>query len=96
MLTPLAGATPTKPGSACLPFFGIRPVIVDKETHTPLPADAPGAGLLCFDVPWPGMMRTVYGDHERFITTYLKLCPGASHWRRCCRCCGWHSHWHWH
>lgn len=70
LLTPLPGATPTKPGSATLPFFGIAPVVLDatsgEEIHT-----TEAEGVLCFKTSWPGQMRTVYGDHERFQTTYF-------------------------
>ena len=72
MITPLPGATTTKPGSATLPFFGIKPVLVDNE-NTPLEGAADGN--LCIDRSWPGQMRTVYGDHERFIQTYFTTFP---------------------
>ncbi len=73
MITPLPGATATKPGSATLPFFGIKPVIVDAngvELH--------GAteGALCINDSWPGQMRTVFGDHARFEQTYFSTFPG--------------------
>ena len=73
LITPLPGAIDTKPGSATLPFFGVKPVIVDgegKELH--------GAceGNLCISDSWPGQMRTVYGDHKRFIDTYFATFPG--------------------
>jgi len=73
LITPLPGAIATKPGSATLPFFGVKPVIVDgegKEQH--------GAceGNLCIADSWPGQMRTVYGDHKRFIDTYFATFPG--------------------
>ena len=73
MITPLPGATTTKPGSATRPFFGIKPVLVDNE-NTPLEGAADGN--LCIDRSWPGQMRTVYGDHERFIQTYFTTFPG--------------------
>ena len=73
MITPLPGATATKPGSATRPFFGIKPVIVSSE-NTPL--EGPTEGNLCIDHSWPGQMRTVYGDHERFIQTYFTTFPG--------------------
>ncbi|WP_226782687.1 acetate--CoA ligase [Oceaniglobus trochenteri] len=70
MLTPLPGATATKPGSATLPFFGIEPVILEptsgEEIH-----DNPAEGVLCIKGSWPAQMRTVYGDHERFEKTYF-------------------------
>jgi acetyl-CoA synthetase len=74
MITPLPGATPTKPGSATRPFFGIRPVLVDDEGEV---VEGNGvSGNLCIDFPWPGMMRTVYGDHPRFVETYFSRFPG--------------------
>ena len=73
MITPLPGAIEQKPGSATLPFFGIRPVIVDGAGK---PIEGEGAGNLCIADGWPGMMRTVYGDHQRFIDTYFKTYPG--------------------
>ena len=74
MLTGLAGANEMKPGSASLPFFGIEPVIVDQD-GVELEGN-PQAGLLCMARSWPGMMRTLYGDHERFISTYFVQYPG--------------------
>ena len=73
LITPLPGATRLKPGSATRPFFGIVPEIVDAEGKT-----LPGAtsGNLCIADSWPGQMRTVYGDHQRFIDTYFKTYPG--------------------
>jgi acetyl-CoA synthetase len=73
LITPLPGATPLKPGSATRPFFGVRPAIVDGE-GTLLEGEA--TGNLCILDAWPGMMRTVYGDHQRFIDTYFKTFPG--------------------
>src|SRR5210317_792074 len=73
LITPLPGATPTKPGSATKPFFGIRPVLVDNENNE---LDGPSEGNLCIDMSWPGQMRTVYGDHQRFIDTYFTTFPG--------------------
>eukprot|EP00047_Mylnosiga_fluctuans_P022853 m.128109 g.128109 ORF g.128109 m.128109 type:complete len:931 (+) comp9406_c0_seq1:194-2986(+) len=73
MLTPLPGATPTKPGSATLPFFGIVPVVLDingKEQQGPC------SGYLAIKRSWPGQMRTVFGDHERFEQTYFGLYHG--------------------
>ena len=69
LITPLVGAIDMKPGSATLPFFGIKPSIVDKDNQE---IEGPGEGSLCIDASWPGQMRTVYGDHERFIDTYFK------------------------
>jgi acetyl-CoA synthetase len=73
LITPLPGAIKLKPGSATLPFFGVIPQIVDVKGK-----ELPGAGSgnLCIADSWPGMMRTVYGDHERFIDTYFKTYPG--------------------
>ena len=70
LLTPLPGATSTKPGSATNPFFGIEPAILDPVTGKEI--EATGAeGVLCIKDSWPGQMRTVYGDHQRFIETYF-------------------------
>ena len=74
MLTGLAGATTMKPGSASLPFFGIEPSLVDPEGQLIEGNDV--SGILCMERSWPGMMRTVYGDHERFLQTYLVQYPG--------------------
>ncbi len=68
LITPLPGATPTKPGSATLPFFGVKPVLLTAEGER---IDGPGSGVLCIEEPWPGIMRTVYGAHERFKETYF-------------------------
>tara|TARA_Y100000992_G_scaffold301553_1_gene272756 strand:- start:1058 stop:2998 length:1941 start_codon:yes stop_codon:yes gene_type:complete len=73
LITPLVGAIDMKPGSATLPFFGIKPSIVDKDNQE---IEGAGEGSLCIDISWPGQMRTVYGDHERFIDTYFKQYPG--------------------
>ena len=59
--------------SATLPFFGIDPVIVDENNNQ---IEGPGEGSLCINMSWPGQMRTVYGDHQRFIDTYFKQYPG--------------------
>ncbi|MBB1075430.1 acetate--CoA ligase [Rhodoferax sp. 4810] len=74
LITPLPGATPLKPGSATQPFFGVVPALVDATDGTPI-AGA-GEGALVITRPWPGQMRTVYGDHQRFIDTYFKQYPG--------------------
>ena len=74
LITPLPGATKTKPGSATRPFFGIKPALVD-EKGTQLEGAASG-NLVILD-SWPGQMRTVYGDHERFIQTYFSTYPGT-------------------
>ena len=73
LITPLPGATTLKPGSATLPFFGIRPVIVDGDGK---PIEGAGEGNLCIADSWPGQMRTVYGDHQRFIDTYFSTFKG--------------------
>ena len=69
LITPLPGAIPTKPGSATKPFFGVKPEIVDPQTGEPL-EDACSGALVIAD-SWPGQMRTVYKDHERFALTYF-------------------------
>jgi acetyl-CoA synthetase len=73
LITPLPGAIATKPGSATLPFFGVQPVLVDAEG-----TELNGAteGNLCIADSWPGQMRTVYGDHERFVQTYFSTYKG--------------------
>jgi len=73
LITPLPGATPTKPGSACAPFFGIRPVIVDKDGDI---QEGEAQGALCIVDSWPGQMRSLYGDHDRFIQTYFSTFAG--------------------
>jgi len=73
VITPLPGATVTKPGSATFPFFGIVPSLLTDEGAE---ISGPGEGYLVFKQPWPGIMRTVFGDHERFETTYFKKFPG--------------------
>ena len=73
LITPLPGATPTKPGSATRPFFGIQPLLVDGDGNE---LEGAASGNLCIKHPWPGQMRTVYGDHERFIQTYFSTYKG--------------------
>jgi acetyl-CoA synthetase len=73
LITPLPGAIDTKPGSATTPFFGIKPVLVDGDNN---PLEGATEGNLCIDQSWPGQMRTVYGDHKRFIETYFTTFPG--------------------
>jgi acetyl-CoA synthetase len=73
LITPIPGATPLKPGSATRPFFGVKPVIVDNEGK---PVEGPGEGNLCLARSWPGQMRTVFGDHARFVATYFSHFPG--------------------
>ena len=70
LLTPLPGATPTKPGSATLPFFGIKPVVLEPETGKVIQT-AEAEGVLCIADSWPGQMRTIWGDHDRFEQTYF-------------------------
>ncbi|KAB2960130.1 MAG: acetate--CoA ligase [Thermoanaerobaculia bacterium] len=74
LITPLPGATPTKPGSATLPFFGVDPVIVD-EAGNELSGNGV-SGNLCLRHSWPGQARTIYGDHSRFQETYFSRYPG--------------------
>ena len=73
LITPLPGATRTKPGSATRPFFGIQPLLVDGDGNE---LEGAASGNLCIKHPWPGQMRTVYGDHERFIQTYFSTYKG--------------------
>ena len=73
LITPLPGAIDTKPGSATKPFFGIKPVLVDNDNNE---LNGEAEGNLCIEMSWPGQMRSVYGDHERFIDTYFKTFPG--------------------
>ena len=74
MIAPLPGATPTKPGSATFPFFGIEPVLLTERGDEIIGNDV--SGLLAIKSSWPGQMRTVYGDHQRFIETYFSQFPG--------------------
>ena len=74
MLTGLPGAITMKPGSASFPFFGVQPVLVDPEGNEVTGNNV--SGLLCMSASWPGMMRGIYGDHDRFIQTYLSQYPG--------------------
>ncbi len=73
MITPLPGAIDLKPGSATLPFFGVEPQLVDNDGNL---LEGVADGNLCIGRAWPSMMRTIYGDHERFINTYLASYPG--------------------
>ncbi|MEO0383631.1 MAG: acetate--CoA ligase [Pseudomonadota bacterium] len=73
LITPLPGATPLKPGSATRPFFGVQPALVDAEGNI---LEGATEGNLAILDAWPGMMRTVYGDHERFIQTYFSTYKG--------------------
>jgi acetyl-CoA synthetase len=75
LITPLPGVTAAKPGSATLPFFGIKPVVVDVESGEV--KDGNGVdGALCLSTPWPGQARSVWGDHQRFRETYFTRYPG--------------------
>lgn len=74
LLTPLPGATPLKPGSATRPFFGVKPALVDNEGN--VLEGATEGNLILLD-SWPGQMRTVFGDHQRFIDTYFSTFEGA-------------------
>jgi acetyl-CoA synthetase len=73
MITPLAGVTDLKPGSAALPFFGVRPALLDEAGN---PVQGPGEGVLVIAGSWPGQARTIYGDPQRFFDTYFALYPG--------------------
>ena len=74
MMTPLPGATTTKPGSATFPFFGVQPVLLDDQGNE---IDGnPAEGNLAIKAPWPSMMRSVYGDHKRFFETYFAMFKG--------------------
>ena len=75
LITPIPGAIPTKPGSATKPFFGIIPAIVQAESGKEIEI-AEAEGVLCIKDSWPGQMRTIYGDHERFMETYFRQYQG--------------------
>ena len=75
LLTPLPGAIPTKPGSATLPFFGVEPVILEPETGKVI-EETEAEGVLCIADSWPAQMRTVWGDHQRFMDTYFQQYKG--------------------
>ena len=75
LMTPIPGATPTKPGSATFPFFGVQPQLVDPESGKVL-EDVEAEGALCMIDSWPGQMRSVFGDHERFVQTYFSQYKG--------------------
>jgi acetyl-CoA synthetase len=75
LISPLPGAIPTKPGSATLPFFGVQPAVLDAQTGAEL-TENPCEGVLCIADSWPGQMRTVWGDHERFVDTYFSQYKG--------------------
>ena len=74
LISPFPAATPLKPGSATFPLFGVEPVILDEGGNEV--EGNPASGYLCIKSPWPGIMRTVYGDHERFRETYFDRFPG--------------------
>ena len=74
LITPLPGCTPAKPGSATLPFFGVKPTVIEAETGKVIEGNGV-TGVLALSEPWPGQMRTIYGDHDRFEETYFKLYP---------------------
>lgn len=82
MLSPLPGVSTIKPGSANKPFFGIEPIILNED-GTPCEGDE--GGCLCIKRPWPGMMRTTWGDHQRFIDTYFKKFPNIYYTGDGCR-----------
>ncbi len=73
-ISPIAPATPPKPGSATRPMPGIEPVLMDPQTNRPI--RGPGQGLLCLAQPWPGQARTVFGDHDRYVATYFSNFEG--------------------
>ncbi len=73
LISPIAGVTPLKPGSATLPFYGVKPSIVNNDGKE---LDGPCEGNLCIDNSWPGMMRTVYKNHKRFVDTYFSSFKG--------------------
>ncbi|XP_017768260.1 PREDICTED: acetyl-coenzyme A synthetase [Nicrophorus vespilloides] len=73
VLTPLPGATPMKPGAASFPFFGVQPVLLDESGKE---IQGEGEGYLVFSRPWPGMMRSLYNNHDRYETTYFSKFPG--------------------
>ncbi|MBC7158000.1 MAG: acetate--CoA ligase, partial [Rhodobacteraceae bacterium] len=75
MITPLPGATPTKPGSATRPFFGVQPIVLEPESGKPIETTE-AEGVLCIADSWPGQMRTIWGDHERFQETYFQQYKG--------------------
>jgi acetyl-CoA synthetase len=75
LITPLPGVTPTKPGSATLPYFGVKPIVVDPSDGKVLEGNGV-SGALCLASPWPGQARTVWGDHQRFKDTYFTAFKG--------------------
>jgi acetyl-CoA synthetase len=89
-ITPIAGVTPTKPGSATQPMPGINPVLVDGDGKVMW---GPGAGYLCIEHSWPGQARTVWEDHSRFVATYFSAYPGKYFTGDGCRRDADGSHW---
>jgi acetyl-CoA synthetase len=75
LISPIPGVTPTKPGSATLPFFGVEPVLVKPETGEEIAGNSV-EGALCLRGSWPGQARTIYKDHERFVETYFTQYKG--------------------
>ena len=75
LISPLPGATETKPGSATRPFFGVQPIVLEPESGKVI-EETEAEGVLCMKDSWPGQMRTVYGDHERFVQTYFEQYKG--------------------
>ena len=75
LISPLPGATPLKPGSATFPFFGVNPIILDPQTGQEIKGNGV-SGVLAIKEPWPGQMRTIYGDHDRFESTYFQQYKG--------------------
>jgi len=74
MITPQPGVNDLKPGSATLPFYGVQPLLVNEQGEEVTGNDV--SGFLCIRKPWPGMARTIYGDHQRFLDTYFNVYPG--------------------
>lgn len=75
MITPLPGATAMKPGSATLPFFGADAVLLDSNTGEEKHENGV-QGVICFKQTWPSLARTIYGDHERYLNTYMRPYKG--------------------
>ena len=75
LITPIPGAIATKPGSATLPFYGVKPVVLEPASGALIEGN-PAEGVLCIADSWPGQMRTVWGDHQRFMDTYFQQYPG--------------------
>lgn len=75
VISPLGGVTPTNPGSASLPFFGIEPAIIDPVSGEEIHGNDV-EGVLAFKQPWPSLARTVWGAHQRYMDTYLNVYKG--------------------